>query len=124
MRDYGQQADLSAGALAFYDDAGEQSYTVRRVKIELGTLPTDWTPAPEDAVSQVDNASVRIDPTGVTMRGGAMRFQAGSAFEVQSGGTFNVFAADDSSQIIFGGTAQSPHFSLGAGGTVKSSGSS
>ena len=119
VHDYGEQAGLTSGAIAFYDQAGSQNFAIRNVKIELGTLPTDWTPAPEDGAETVDNASVHIDAAGVTMKGGTMRFQAGSAFEVQSGGAFNVFAADESSQIIFGGTAQSPHFSLGAGGTVK-----
>jgi hypothetical protein len=93
--------------------------TIHWVKVEKGNQATDWSPAPEDPVETVDNTSVRIDTTGVTMRGGIMDFQAGSAFKVRSGGKFNVFAADDESQIIFGGTEQSPNFSLGAGGIVK-----
>ena len=119
VRNYGDTAGLSPGAIAFYDPSGAQRFTIRKIKLELGNLPTDWTPAPEDAVETVDNASVRIDATGVRMKGGVMDFQAGSAFQVQSGGTFHVFAADDSSEIKFGGTPSSPNFSLGAGGTVK-----
>ena len=93
--------------------------TIHWAKLETGNQATDWSPAPEDPVKTLDNTSVRIDASGVSMRGGAMDFQAGSAFRVRSGGKFNVFAADDESQIIFGGTEQNPNFSLGAGGTVK-----
>ncbi len=119
VRNYGEREGLTSGAIAFCDFTGEQNMIIRKIKLELGNLPTDWTPAPEDAVETVDNAAVRIDPTGVTMRGGVMDFEAGSAFSVTSGGTFNVFAADDASAIKFGGTAANPNFSLGSGGTVK-----
>lgn len=110
-------------AISFYRQPNNGTVTgdttIYWVKMERGNMATDWTPAPEDAVETLENTSVRIDPTGVRMKGGIMDFQAGSEFKVRSGGTFNVFANDDDSVIRFGGTEQNPNFSLGAGGNVK-----
>lgn len=41
------------GEMALYDYGGNNSYSVRRIKLEKGTLATDWSPAPEDAQTQV-----------------------------------------------------------------------
>lgn len=119
VKDFETIVGENTGKIGFYDRAGTQEYTIRRVKIELGNMPTDWTPDPDDAAETLENTVVRIDTQGVTMRGGVMDFQAGSEFKVRSGGVFNVFATDDESVIRFGGTEQSPNFSLGAGGNVK-----
>ena len=43
----------SRGEMALYDYGGNNSYSVRRIKLEKGTLATDWSPAPEDAQTQV-----------------------------------------------------------------------
>lgn len=118
-KDYGTVVGTNTGRIGWYDDTGTQEISVRRIKIELGTMPTDWSPAPEDPVERVENTSVLIDPSGVTMRGGRMDFEAGSEFKLKSGGIFNVYAKSDDSAIRFGGTdAEHPNFSLGAGGQV------
>lgn len=118
-KDFGRIVGANTGRIGWYDDAGAQSISIRRVKIELGTMPTDWSPAPEDPVERVENTSVLINPSGVTMRGGRMDFEAGSEFKLKSGGIFNVYAKSDDSTIRFGGTdAEHPNFSLGAGGQV------
>ena len=36
------------GEMALYDFAGNNSYSVRRIKFERGTVATPWSPAPED----------------------------------------------------------------------------
>ena len=118
-KDFGQIVGENTGRIGWYDDTGAQEIAVRRIKIELGTMPTDWSPAPEDPVERVENTSVTIDPSGVKMKGGRMDFEAGSEFKVKSGGVFDVFATDEESVIRFGGTEQNPNFSLGAGGNVK-----
>lgn len=41
------------GAMAIYDHAGDNDISIRNVKFEKGTLATDWSPAPEDAQTQV-----------------------------------------------------------------------
>lgn len=41
------------GEMALYDYGGNNNYSVRRIKLEKGTLATDWSPAPEDAQTQV-----------------------------------------------------------------------
>ena len=43
----------SRGEMALYDYGGNNSYSVRRIKLEKGTLATDWTPAPEDTDGQI-----------------------------------------------------------------------
>ena len=43
----------SRGEMALYDYDGNNNYSVRRIKLEKGTLATDWSPAPEDAQTQV-----------------------------------------------------------------------
>ena len=43
----------SRGEMALYDYAGNNNYSVRRIKLEKGTLATDWSPAPEDVQTQV-----------------------------------------------------------------------
>ena len=43
----------SRGEMALYDYGGNNNYSVRRIKLEKGTLATDWSPAPEDAQAQV-----------------------------------------------------------------------
>ena len=39
--------------MALYDYGGNNSYSVRRIKLEKGNVATDWSPAPEDAQTQV-----------------------------------------------------------------------
>lgn len=120
VTDFGLAVEgTSIGEIGFYDQTGVQTFTVRKIMIELGNIPTDWTPAPSDPVEELDNTSVTIDTSGISMSGGTLNFSAGSAINFQSNGTFNVFATDDDSVIRFGGTEQNPNFSLGAGGTVK-----
>ena len=116
VKDWGLEVTgTTLGSVGIYDVAGDNSYTVRKIKVELGNMPTDWTPSPEE----MENASLRIDASGLKMKGGIMDFQAGSEFKVRSGGVFNVYAKSDASAIRFGGTdADHPNFSLGAGGQV------
>ena len=41
------------GEMALYDKAGDNNYSVRRIKLEKGTLATDWSPALEDIEGQL-----------------------------------------------------------------------
>ena len=43
----------SRGEMALYDYGGNNNYSVRRIKLEKGNVATDWSPAPEDAQTQV-----------------------------------------------------------------------
>ena len=43
----------SRGEMALYDYDGNNSYSVRRIKLEKGTLATDWSPAIEDTEGQI-----------------------------------------------------------------------
>lgn len=43
----------SRGEMALYDYGGNNNYSVRRIKLEKGNVTTDWSPAPEDAQTQV-----------------------------------------------------------------------
>ena len=50
----------SEGSIAFYDPAGENSYTVKNIKIELGNKPTDYTVAPEDLEQKIESNTTSI----------------------------------------------------------------
>ena len=41
------------GEMALYDYGGNNNYSVRRIKLEKGTLATDWSPAIEDIEGQL-----------------------------------------------------------------------
>ena len=43
----------SRGEMALYDSGGNNNYSVRRIKLEKGTLATDWSPALEDIEGQL-----------------------------------------------------------------------
>nr|DAV93952.1 MAG TPA: Neck appendage protein [Caudoviricetes sp.] len=43
----------SMGEMALYDYGGNNNYSVRRIKLEKGTLATDWSPAIEDIEGQL-----------------------------------------------------------------------
>jgi len=51
-----------------YDYGGNNNYSVRRIKLEKGTLATDWSPAPEDAQTQVTE-------TQESLRGLELKFE-------------------------------------------------
>ena len=51
------------GAIGFYDWAGDNSFALRRIKMELGNRATDWTPAPEDMATVDDVESVQSSVT-------------------------------------------------------------
>ena len=49
----GTNPAYAKGAMAIYDHAGDNNISIRNIKFEKGTLATDWSPAPEDAQTQV-----------------------------------------------------------------------
>lgn len=73
----------------------------------------------EDGVEKVSNAALTINADGIDMSSGEINIRAGSAFRAKSGGVFEVFAADESSYLKFGGTEENPNASLGNGGTLR-----
>lgn len=60
IKDWGiQNETYTPGSIGFYDYAGDNSYALRRIKMELGNRATDWTPAPEDMATGDDIESVQ-----------------------------------------------------------------
>lgn len=57
---YPNGAPYTRGEVFCYDFSGNNKYMIRRIKLELGNKPTDWSPAPEDleadATSKANNA--------------------------------------------------------------------
>ena len=51
IKDYGIIQGTTAGEIGFYDSTDDNDYSIKNVKLEKGNKPTDWTPAPEDQVS-------------------------------------------------------------------------
>nr|DAR81780.1 MAG TPA: Neck appendage protein [Caudoviricetes sp.] len=58
----------SRGEMALYDYGGNNSYSVRRIKLEKGTLATDWSPAPEDTDGLITEAKAIFERTAQGLR--------------------------------------------------------
>ena len=58
----------SRGEMALYDYAGNNSYSVRRIKLEKGTLATDWSPAIEDTDGLIAEAKAIFERTAQGLR--------------------------------------------------------
>lgn len=56
------------GEMALYDYAGNNNYSVRRIKLEKGTLATDWSPAPEDTDGLITEAKATFERTAQGLR--------------------------------------------------------
>lgn len=58
----------SRGEMALYDYAGNNNYSVRRIKLEKGTLATDWSPAIEDTEELITEAKATFERTAQGLR--------------------------------------------------------
>ena len=58
----------SRGEMALYDYAGNNNYSVRRIKFEKGTLATDWSPAIEDTDGLITEAKATFERTAQGLR--------------------------------------------------------
>ena len=56
------------GEMALYDYGGNNSYSVRKIKFEKGTLATDWSPAPEDTDGLITEAKATFERTAQGLR--------------------------------------------------------
>ena len=56
------------GEMALYDYGGNNSYSVRRIKFEKGTLATDWSPAIEDTDGLITEAKAIFERTAQGLR--------------------------------------------------------
>ena len=56
------------GEMALYDYAGNNNYSVRRIKLEKGTLATDWSPALEDTDDLITEAKAAFERTAQGLR--------------------------------------------------------
>lgn len=55
--------NYSRGSIGFYDDEGDNNYTVKNIKIELGNKPTGYTESPEDTQQQIDDIGEEVKVT-------------------------------------------------------------
>lgn len=51
----------------FYPNGDTSTNIIERIKLELGTLGTDWTPAPEDADRAINAVSSKVDSVQQTL---------------------------------------------------------
>ncbi|HGK9797776.1 TPA: phage tail spike protein [Streptococcus pneumoniae] len=58
----------SRGEMALYDYGGNNNYSVRRIKLEKGTLATDWSPALEDTYGLITEAKATFERTAQGLR--------------------------------------------------------
>ena len=67
----------SRGEMALYDYAGNNNYSVRRIKLEKGTLATDWSPAIEDTDSQISAVESNFKQRADALDAGVRRLTEG-----------------------------------------------
>ena len=51
----GTNPAYAKGAMAIYDFAGDNDISIRNIKFEKGTIPTDWSPSSEDIQRDIDS---------------------------------------------------------------------
>ena len=67
----------SRGEMALYDYGGNNSYSVRRIKFEKGTLATDWSPAIEDIEGQLSTVESNFRQRADALDAGVSRLTEG-----------------------------------------------
>ena len=67
----------SRGEMALYDYGGNNNYSVRRIKLEKGTLATDWSPAIEDTDGQISAVESNFKQRADTLDAGVRRLTEG-----------------------------------------------
>ncbi|WP_193218403.1 phage tail spike protein, partial [Streptococcus pneumoniae] len=67
----------SRGEMALYDHGGNNNYSVRRIKLEKGTLATDWSPAPEDIEGQISTVESTFKQRANSLDAGVSRLTEG-----------------------------------------------
>ena len=67
----------SRGEMALYDYGGNNNYSVRRIKLEKGTLATDWSPAIEDTDSQISAVESNFKQRADALDAGVRRLTEG-----------------------------------------------
>lgn len=82
--------------------AGTQLY-ITGVMLQRGELMSMWCPHQEDPTDKLLNASAEINSQGIFMQGGVIDMQAGTQFNVRSGGKINLEATGGGSNINLGG---------------------
>ncbi|VOM70041.1 PblB [Streptococcus pneumoniae] len=63
--------------MALYDHGGNNNYSVRRIKLEKGTLATDWSPAPEDIEGQISTVESTFKQRANSLEAGVSRLTEG-----------------------------------------------
>ncbi|COR83202.1 PblB [Streptococcus pneumoniae] len=67
----------SRGEMALYDHGGNNNYSVRRIKLEKGTLATDWSPAIEDIEGQISTVESTFKQRANSLEAGVSRLTEG-----------------------------------------------
>ncbi|VJC83741.1 phage hyaluronidase [Streptococcus pneumoniae] len=67
----------SRGEMALYDHGGNNNYSVRRIKLEKGTLATDWSPASEDIEGQISTVESTFKQRANSLDAGVSRLTEG-----------------------------------------------
>ena len=81
----------SRGEMALYDYAGNNNYSVRRIKLEKGTLATDWSPALEDIEGQLSTVESNFRQRADSLDAGVRSLTEGLRTKADSS-TLNVTA--------------------------------
>ncbi len=93
IRDFGiNNPSWTPGSIGFYDYSGDNNYTIKNIKIELGNKPTDWTPAPEDVDASIQGVKTitESNTTAISVQQGKIATLISNTTIVKDGQTIQL----------------------------------
>lgn len=88
--------------------------TITRIKLERGTKPTDWTPAPEDVSEGIDNAQVTADSAADIANSTESRVTVAESAITQLSDSISSLVTDENGNSMMTQTSDGWTFNMGA----------
>lgn len=93
--------DNSHFGVVMKDETSNMTYQIRNVKGELGNMPTEWTPAPEDIDSAINN-QVNNAVTGLKVGGNNLLRNGNFAYDMANWSTHDMNSGGTNKSVTIG----------------------
>ena len=90
------------------------SYTIKNLKIEKGTVGSDWTPAPEDVSEEVQNAQTSADEANATANSNESRVTVAESTIQQLSDAISTLVVDENGSSMMTQTSDGWRFDMGS----------
>lgn len=90
------------------------SYTIKNLKIEKGTVGSDWTPAPEDVTEEVQNAQTSADEANATANSNESRVTVAESTIQQLSDAISTLVVDENGSSMMTQTSDGWRFDMGS----------